>query len=202
MSSGDPQRPAGQWALLTAGLGGAPFVLMFLTLGVMAPGYNAMRDTISALEFSALGLAQRVNFLVFGLSLAAFAMALRRELSGGRGIVLIPTFQLLSGVGVIGDAIFLYEPMHLICDLIAFNSALLVLLLFAWRFSADARWKGWASYSLLTAFLMMALLTAFGIANHLGGPAGCFEKLASLTCTSWSALLVWKLYSGRPLSMP
>jgi hypothetical protein len=92
--------------------------------------------------------------------------------------------------------------MHLICDLIAFNSALLVLPLFAWRFSADARWKGWASYSLLTAFLMMALLTAFGIANHLGGPAGCFEKLASLTCTSWSALLVWKLYSGRSLSMP
>jgi hypothetical protein len=61
VSSGDPQRPAGQRVLLTAGLGGAPFVLMFLMLGAMAPGYDAMRDTISALEFSALGLAQRAQ---------------------------------------------------------------------------------------------------------------------------------------------
>jgi len=45
----------------------------------------------------------------------------------------------------------------------------------------------------------MAFLTAFGAANHVGGPAGAFEKLASLTRTSWSAILVAKLYSGRRL---
>jgi Protein of unknown function (DUF998) len=188
-----------QTALLAAGFGGVLFVLTFLALGAMAPGYDALRETISALEFTTEGFAQRINFLGFGLMLMAFAFALRRELVTGRGAVLIPTFQCLSGIGVAGDAIFIHEPQHLVCDLIAFNSALLVLFLFAWRFSGDNQWKGWTTYSILTALLMMAFLTAFGVAHHLGGPAGAFEKLASLTRTSWSVLLAEKLYSGRRL---
>jgi hypothetical protein len=146
-----------------------------------------MRDTISALEFTTFGLAQRINFLVFGITLCAFAVALRQELRAGRGAVSIPIMQFCSGVGVIGAAIFIYEPMHLVCDLITFNSALLVLFLFAWRFSNDGRWQGWTALSIITALLMMTLLTAFGVANHLGGPAGVFEKLASATRTCWSA---------------
>ncbi len=182
-----------QIALLAAGFGGVLFVLTFLIQGVMAPGYDTRRETISALEFTSLGLAQRINFFVFGLMLMAFALALRGELGAGRGAVLIPTFQCLAGVGVAGDAIFIHEPLHMVCDLIAFNSALLVLFFFAWRFSRESHWKGWA-------LLMMAFLTAFGIANHFGGPAGAFEKLASFTRTPWSVLLVLKLYSGRRLA--
>ena len=189
-----------QTVLLAGGFGGVLFVVTFLVLGAMAPGYDALRQTISALEFTSLGFAQRINFFVFGLMLTAFAVALRRELGSGRGAALIPIFQGLSGAGVAGDAIFIHEPLHLVCDLITFNSALLVLFLFAWRFSGDSRWMGWTTYSIVTALAMMALLTAFGVANHFGGPAGAFEKLASLTRTSWSALLVAKLYSGRRLA--
>jgi hypothetical protein len=192
-------RSKAQTALLAAGFGGILFVLTFLVLGAMTPNYDAMRETISALEFTTLGFAQRINFFVFGLMLMAFALALRRELGAGRGAVLIPTFQCLAGVGVAGDAIFIHAPLHFVCDLIAFNSAMLVLFVFAWRFSGDNRWKGWTAYSILTALLMMAFLTAFGVANHLGGPAGAFEKLASFTRTPWSVLLVVKLYSGRRL---
>jgi hypothetical protein len=184
---------------LAAGFGGVLFALTFLVLGAIAPSYDALRETISALEFTPLGFAQRINFFVFGLMLMAFALALHRELGAGRGAVLIPTFQCLSGIGVAGDAIFIHEPLHLVCDLMAFNSALLVLLLFAWRFSGDSQWKGWTAFSILTALLMMAFLTAFGVANHFGGPAGAFEKLASLTRTFWSVVLVGKLYSGRRL---
>jgi hypothetical protein len=192
-------RSKAQTALLAGGLGGVLFVLTFLLLGALAPGYDALRETISALEFTSLGFAQRINFLVFGLMLMAFSLALRRELCAGRGAVLIPIFQCLSGIGVVGDVIFIHEPLHLVCDLITFNSALLVLFLFAWRFSGDRRWKGWTAYSVLTALVMMAFLTAFGVANHVGGPAGAFEKLASLTRTTWSAVLVVELYSGRRL---
>jgi hypothetical protein len=192
-------RSKAQTALLAAGFGGVLFVLTFLVLGAIAPNYDALRETISALEFTGLGLAQRINFFVFGLMLMAFAFALRRELGTGRGAVLIPTFQCLSGLGVTGDAIFIHDPLHLVCDLIAFNSALMVLFLFAWRFWGDKRWKGWTAYSILTGLAMMAFLTAFGVANHHGGPAGAFEKLASLMRTSWSVLLVGKLYSGRRL---
>jgi hypothetical protein len=196
------QRPKTQATLLATGFVGLLFVLTNLTVGALVPEYDALRDTISALALTNLGFAQRMNFLVFGMALCAFAVALRRELGAGRGAALIPIVQSVTGVGLIGDAIFVYGPMHMVCDLIAFNSALLVLFLFAWRFAGDDRWKGWAALSIVTALLMMAFLAAFGVANHVGGTAGLFEKLASLTRSSWSVLLVQQLYAGRVLTQP
>jgi hypothetical protein len=87
----------------------------------------------------------------------------------------------------------------MVCDLIAFNSALLVLFLFAWRFWNDTRWKGWTAYSIISALLMMAFLTAFGFANHVGGPAGAMEKIATAWRSLWSALLTAKLLAGARL---
>jgi hypothetical protein len=194
------QRSKAQLSILATGFGGFLFALTYLTLGALAPEYNGLRDTISALEFTTFGLAQRTNFFIFGTTLCIFAVALRRELGAGRGAVSIPVMQCCSGIGVIGAAIFIYEPMHMVSDLIAFNSALVVLFLFAWRFSSDGRWRGWTALSIITALLMVAFLTAFGVANHLGGPAGVFEKLATTTRTCWSALLVWRLYTGKALT--
>jgi len=187
--------------LLAAGFGGVLFIAAFLVLGMLAPGYNSVRDTISAIELTTLGAAQRANFLLFGLLLCAFAASLRRELAGGRSAFLIPFFQALGGIGVIGDAIFIHNPLHLACDLVAFNSALLVLFLFAWRFRREPDWSGWMAYSIVTAIAMMAFLTAFGFASHLGGPAGLMEKLASCTRTLWSALFAARLLAGKSLSV-
>jgi Protein of unknown function (DUF998) len=188
-----------QTLLLTAGFSGVLFILTYLVLGAIASSYDPLRDTISGLEFTSVALAQRINFFGFGLLLCAFAVGLRRELNRGRGATLIPLFQFLSGMGVIGDALFIHAPLHMICDLIAFNSALVFLFIFAWRFRGDLRWKGWSAYSILTALLMMAFLTAFGFANHLGGPAGAMEKLATSTRTLWSVVLTAKLLAGTRL---
>ena len=195
-------RSTAQRVLLASGFGGLLFFATFIVLGVVTPSYDSLHQTISALEFTASADLQRLNFLVFGLLGMTFAVALFRELQGGRGAIAIPLFQLLAGVGVVGDAIYIHEPLHTACDLVAFNSSLLVLFLFAWRFRRDPRWKGWASYSVGTAILMMAFLTAFGFALHQGGPAGLFEKLATLTRTLWSVALVLALYGGRPLKQP
>ncbi len=196
----NPERSRTQTLLLATGFGGALFIVTYVILGALAPNYHPVRETISALEFTTLSVAQRINFFVFGLLLCLFAVGLRAELDGGRGARLIPFFQALSGIGVIGDALFIHEPLHLVCDLIAFNSALLVLFLFAWRFHGDSRWKGWAAYSIITALLMMAFLTAFGFANHAGGPAGAMEKLATVWRSLWSALLAAKLLAGARLN--
>jgi len=185
--------------LLATGFSGMLFILVFVILGWLAPGYNSLCQTISALEFTTLSFAQRANFFVFGLLLCCFAAALRREITPGRGAFLIPLFQVFAGIAFIGDAVFIYEPLHTICDLIAFNSSMMVLFLFAWRFLREPAWKGWTAYSIITAIAMMAFLAAFGFANHLGGPAGLFEKLATCTRTIWSALLAARLLSGRRL---
>jgi hypothetical protein len=175
------------------------FVAFFVLLGIAAPDYSSLRDTISSLEFTSLRAAQRANFLVFGVLLCAFAAGLRRELLGGRGAFVIPFFQALGGIGVIGDAIFIYNPMHLVGDLVAFNSSLIVLFLFAWRFKSEPGWKRWSLYSIATALLMMGFLTAFGLTTHFGGLPGLMEKLASCTRTLWSVLFVARLLAGNHL---
>lgn len=192
-------RSASQSVLLATGFAGILFITVFVALGLLVPGYNAVRDTISALELTTLSLAQRANFFVLGLLLCAFAAGLRRELAHGRGAFLIPFFQALGGIGVIGDAIFISNPLHLACDLVAFNSALLVLFLFAWRFRREPEWRGWTAYSIVTAFTMMGFLAAFGFANHHGGPAGLMEKLATCTRALWTTLFVTRLLAGKTL---
>lgn len=186
--------------LMTGAIAGVLFITSFLVLGAVASNYDPMRDTISALEFTDVGIAQRLNFIIFGLLLVCFAFGLRNELHKGRAALLVPFFQLLSGVAVIGDGLFAHNPLHMTCDLIAFNSTIAVLFLFAWRFWGDARWRGWATYSIVTALAMTGFLTAFGIANSHGGPAGAFEKLATVIRTPWSILLVGRFLRGARLS--
>jgi len=190
-----------QRMLLLCGFGGLLFIGVFVVLGALAPGYSQLHDTISAIEFTPLGAAQRANFALFGALMCGFAVAMRNELSPGRGSAVIPLFQTLGGLGVIGDAIFIYEPLHMVCDLVAFNSALLVLILFAWRFKREEQWRGWSAYSIGTALLMMLLLSAFGFMNHVGGPAGAMEKLASAIRTAWSAALAARLLGGARLGI-
>lgn len=192
-------RSTAQTVLLASGFGGLLFIGAFVVLGIVAQPYRSAQEAISALEFTSCSLAQRINFVVFGLLLIAFALALRNELQHFRGARMIPIFQALSGIAVIGDGLFIHYPLHLICDLIAFNSTLLVLFLFAWRFWPDAHWRKWATYSIITAALMMLFLTAFGVANRIGGPAGIMEKLATATRTLWSVLLTRKLLRGARL---
>jgi hypothetical protein len=189
-------RPCMTSLMLLAGCSGILFIAIFAVLGFLMPGYNSLHDTISALELTPFKLAQQSNFFVFGALLCVFALGLRREMQQGFGAVLIPFIQFVDGLGVIGDAIFVRSTPHLACDLVAFNAALCVLFLFAWRFRRDPRWRDWTAYSVLTAIAMMALLFGFGMANHLGGPAGLMEKLATIVRTTWSVLLVRRLLAG------
>lgn len=186
--------------LLLTGFGGLLFIAIFTTLGFLAHPYHPLRDTISTLEVTQFGPGQQANFFVFGVLLCLFAWALRRELQSGWCAWAIPVFQVLSGVGVIGDGFFLWpSALHMVFALIAFNAALCVLFLFAWRVRRDSRWRGWAAGSILSAVAMMAFLFCFGMMNHFGGPAGLMEKLATVVRTLWSVALTSRLLAGGSL---
>lgn len=185
--------------LLACGFSGILFVAVFVILGELAYNYKPVQDTISSLEFSSAGFAQRINFFIFGLLLVAFAFALRAELPSGRSARLIPLFQFISGLAVSLDGVFAYDPLHLTFDLIAFIATLLVLVLFAWRFWPQRRWRTWAYYTIATALLMVVFLTAFGLNKHPGEPGGLMEKLATFTRSLWSMLLTIALFRGARL---
>jgi hypothetical protein len=193
-------RSRSSMALLLSGYGGLPFILVFLVVGFLTPSYRTLRDSISFLELTRWGVIQQLNFIFFGLLLVLFSFALRRELKSDKGASLIPFFQGLAGVAVIGDGCFLRPVPHMICDIVAFNSSLCVLFLFAWRVRGDLQWRRWNAGSILTAVAMMICLFLFGLLNHFGGPAGLMEKLATVIKTLWSVALVTRLVSGATLA--
>lgn len=194
------KKPISQVLLLSCGIAGSlVFITTYLLFGFTTPHFDTLRNTISSLELVKNGWLQRANFILFGIFIIFFTIGLSKELIKSYNAILIIIFQFCVALGLIGDGIFVYEPMHTTCDIITFNSGLLVMLLFTWQFYKSSDWKGWIVYSIFSALLMMAFLAAFGIANKNHGLAGLYERLAVLPRSIWSILLISKLLQGRTL---
>jgi hypothetical membrane protein len=182
-------------------IGSILFNITYFAFGAIAPGYDMMRQPIGDLELIDHGWIQSVNFIVFGLSICAFAAGLRKELVRGFGTTLIPCFQVFTALGVILTGIFIHEPIHTTTSIIAFVSMLISLLLLVRRFAGDPRWKGWATYTILTFVLMMLLLALFGYAKSRDKAyAGVIERLIVVTRLVWSIIFITRLLDGRRLA--
>ena len=192
-----------QRVLLACGVvGPVLFNVVYTIEGITRPGYNSLIVPISSLENGQFGWMQSANFIVFGLLIGCFAIGLRQTLTKVKGIsaVLMPLFEGFVALGLIGDGIFTQDPLHTSFDVFTFTSALIVTLLFARYVARDTRWRGWTIYSIATAILSIVFLAAFGIAMSHGGPAGLFERLATLVRSIWTVLLCLQLLAGRSLS--
>jgi len=189
-----------QITMLACGLvGGLLFMINYTLLGLMTQNYHFLKETISGLELIRHDGLQQANFILFGLLTFFFTIGLSKELIPGVNALFILLFQSLTAIGLIGDGLFIYEPMHLICDLITFNSTLLVLIFFTWQFYKTRGWNGWIVYSILSALLMMGFLAAFGAANAAHTIPGLYERLAVVPRTVWTIVFVSKLLSGKSL---
>jgi len=191
----------GQDALfLMCGLiGGIIFFITYTVFGLATSHYNMFKETISSLELVRYGWIQQVNFIFFGILNIGFAVALAKALKSNWYSTVLVFLQVSCGIALIGDGFFIHEPMHMVCDLITFNSSLLLLFLFTRPFYKNPDWKGWIAYSIFTAIAMMAFLTAFGLANKSHGLAGLFERLAVLPRSIWTIILAGKLLTGKKL---
>lgn len=196
-----PERTVTQTVLLCCGLlGSLLFTTTYLIEGALHPGYNLLRETISSLEVVSQGWTQQVNFIAFGLLTFCFAVGLRRELKGGSGAFWFPILQGFVAIGTIISGIFVYEPLHTIGDLLTFIPIVVGFLVITIRFAKEPQWKGWATYSLISALLMVVFLAAFGNALSHGGSAGLYERLAGLVKSIWTILFVGRLLAGAYLS--
>ncbi|MDR3693835.1 DUF998 domain-containing protein [Mucilaginibacter sp.] len=192
-------KPLWQVVLLCCGFAGILFTLIYTVFGFFTPGFNAFRDTISGLELVKNGWVQQGNFMLYGVLTILFTIGLSKELIKSANARYIVLFQLLIGTGLIGEAIFIHEPPHQICDIIVYISAPVVLFLFTWQFYKTNSWKGWIVYSLVAAFMMMALkgLSMVAVANHHW--PGLFERFVFLPYFFWLFVLIIKMLSGRRL---
>jgi hypothetical protein len=208
-------------ALLWSGIvGSVLFTAAFLVEGATREGYDVWRQPISALSLGAGGWVQGVNFVVFGLLLGCYAGGLHMVLAPGLGWKWAPRLQAVAALGLIVDGVFAQDPalgyppgaptpatpsphavLHLLGATLVFTALPLRCFVLARRFAeasrTDPRWRGWASYSVVTGVLFWALLAGFAVASGAhAGPAGLFEKLASVVMSVYGISLASHLLAG------
>ena len=196
------QRTNLQTVLLCSGVIGAVlFTTIYFCFGVISPNYFMIHESISRLQLQPYGWIQSLNYIISGILICAFAIALRKELVAGFGSNLIPFFHLLMGLGSIILGMFLNHQVQLYTGGIIFLSLIIGLLLLTRRFSSDPQWHVWATYTVFCVLLMIALCVLFTYsATHEDGLAGVFERLIVITRLVWLVFFTARLLGGRSLA--
>ena len=191
-----------QTALLCSGIIGAVlFTTVYFCFGVISPNYEIMRESISRLQVQPYGWIQSVNFILSGVLILAFAIALRNELAGGFGSVLIPLLQALTGLGSIALGLLHDAELQVYTGWIIFLSLVVSFLLLSRRFMANPQWRGWAAYTILCILLMVALCAVLNYSiAHNSNYSGVFERLIVVTRLVWLFFFTARLLGGRSLA--
>ncbi len=201
--------------LLAAGLlGSVLFNLTFLLDGALRPGYDSLRQPISALSLGPGGWVQIANFIVFGALSCCSAIGWRATLASGIGARSYPALKVLSGLALIAAGIFSQDPalgfphgalspahptihaqIHNAATVVSLLATIAGLLVLAHRLRHEPHGTGWSRYALLAAALMIGFIAAFGATNN-GGPGGMFEKLATITAMVFMVAIIGRLLTG------
>jgi hypothetical protein len=155
---------------------------------------------------------QRINFVISGLLLFAFAIGLRRILQPLKGSVWGPWLIGLAGIGFIGAGLFVADPLNgyppgtpliptertvhgLLHDLFGvpvFLGLPIACFVFRRQFTR-MREPGWAVYSVLNGLVMLTafVLTSLGFNQvpDFADLAGLFQRLTVTIGLSWILLL-------------
>ena len=196
------QRTNLQTALLYSGvIGGVLFTSVYFCFGVISPNYFMIHESISRLQLQPYGWIQSLNYIISGLLICAFAIALHKELASGFGSLLIPFFHLLTGAGSIILGLYLNHQVQVYTGGVIFLSLVVALLLITRRFLANPQWQGWTTYTILSVLLMMILCILFMYSvAHKGKLTGVFERLIVITRLVWIFLFTARLIGGRSLA--
>jgi hypothetical membrane protein len=181
-----PSRPS---RLLVLGLLAGPlFTVGHLVLGAVRDDHSVLRDPISSLASGPLGWVQIVNFVAGGLLVMLFAAGVRRSLRPGPGATAVPALVSVSGVGLIGSGVFLF-------DLPGFGALFFAMVAGAVTFARRGD-KRFAAGSAGGA-AVVAVLFAVTVAGLVGlvPVAGLWPRLGVSAGLLWLVLLAVRLRS-------
>lgn len=201
--------------LLGMGVAGSVlFTVTWLAEGATRPGYDAVRQPISALSLGPGGWVQAVSFLLFSLTMCCSTIGYRLALAPGLGATTIPVLRLLASVGLMLDGIFPQDPsngypvgiqspltpsfhgsIHQIAAIIAITALSASCIVFAGRFAREPGWRLWAPVAVAAGLFTIVFITAFG-ASMGHGPAGVLERCASGTQALFSLVVSTRLIVG------
>ena len=160
-----------QQLLLWCGVIAGPlFIVVFLVERKLRPGYDPIRQPVSALSQGPRGWIQQTNFIVVGAMIAAYAYGLYVAMIPLGGSFWGPVLVLIDGIGLIGAGIFVTDMtnassdtlihtkrlrrgvLHDLFSLIFFVSNAIACFVFA-HFFADVGARTWELYSILSGVL-------------------------------------------------
>ncbi|HEX9413500.1 MAG TPA: DUF998 domain-containing protein, partial [Ktedonobacterales bacterium] len=128
---------------LTYGVvGTALFPIIYVIEGATRPGYDAWRQTISALSMGPGGWIQQLNFALCGVSVLWLAYVWRKILAGGVCATWYPIIRGIEGVGLVAIAIFTRDPLHTVFLIVIVNAMTFGLFVIARRFWRNPHWRG------------------------------------------------------------
>jgi hypothetical membrane protein len=192
--------------LLAGIIGPILFILVFTVDGSLTKGYSPLEQAISALGAVGLPFAwvQNTNFIVFGLSLMAFAIGFcwrMRDVLGRGWRSACTGLFLLTGLAMAASGIFrlgsspLIETLHLSGFIVVFSSLLSVLFLLAVLWWQIPAWRGTGRYTLVSALLTVGAFIALAtVANPLS-LGGLFQRLLVLCAFSWYVVMGFWLFA-------
>lgn len=97
-------------ARLAGVVAGPLFVGIALAQMLTRPGFDPLRHPVSLLANGAGGWIQVVNFIVTGLLVLAFAVAVRRQLAAGAARAWAPILLATCGMGLVVGGLFRADP--------------------------------------------------------------------------------------------
>ena len=199
--------------LLIAGIIAGPlFTLSWLIAGATREGYNSLRHPISALSIGNLGWTQITTFLIVGILLFGFAIALKRIAKSQGVLVWGARIIALCAIGLIGAGLFVSDPLSgypaglhtlrenrslfgVLHD--AFSALLFIGYPFAvYKFTRIFMIKkepGWAIYTILSgiAFICFFIVTSMGFGQVAGfvDYGGLFQRITLTILWCWMTLV-------------
>ncbi|HYN06315.1 MAG TPA: DUF998 domain-containing protein [Vicinamibacterales bacterium] len=203
--------------LAAAGIiGPALFTLVVLVLGAIQPEYHGWLHVISTISLGPTGWLQDVNFVMFGMMMGVFTIALYRGVRPGPASLTGLAASMLSALGIILMGVFpltrdrvgviIQTDNHAVASVVAYVGGAVGLIALAKLLAADASWKRLANFThkcgLTMALMFPALLAAMPVNSpvHLG--VGVLQRGALavwFTCTIVLALRLRKVLQQREI---
>ncbi len=203
--------------LIQCGLTGPLFfIISFWIQGIFKKGYSALQYPISSLAVSENGWIQIITFIVSGLLMLLFSIAVKKKLDNK----FIAALFALVGIGLISAGIFSTDPvygfpedmpfikkeftlhgkLHTWFSLLVFFGIPIICFLMSKYFSSIKELT-WKYYSIATGIIMLILFLLTGMAfNQLLGleaVAGLLQRLCVITGFVWISLFAIFLNTAK-----
>jgi hypothetical protein len=200
---------------------GAAFLGLTTVQGALRADFDSWHQAVSALSLGPGGWLQSLNLVAFGAVIASTAPVWRRIMAGGRGGTSYPVLTALVGLSFITVGLIPQDPapgydpaglalqgptarglLHLAIAGIAASCSVASLIVMGSRLAGDRAWGGWRTAAWVTALLIVACVTVFGVwSTKPSGFAGTFERMAIVLPLAWTAIFLRRLDSGTPFML-